>query len=384
MNAFHFAAVHWLLLCVIGLQPANSLQPAIYPPTTLTSEGCSETTISNFQLSDTLLQISQQLSSSPIKKSGSSLEEFLKSNPRVEEAYYNGTYHVQKLQPLVTDECLGSQEILNEPLVDLTTITCETIYQMHRSSSSGSFLVIAGNGSLVKVYCDMEGDNCGGEGGWMRVAHLDMTQSGSQCPQEFRKRNISGVDYCGRFETGNCISTTFSTLGIKYKQVCGRLRGYQYGSPTSFYSYWKKEQDINGYYMDGASITYGSPRKHLWTFACGIRDSYTGTLYSECPCNTNGNNKNNTAPAFVGDDYYCESGATVTSSADDFFPDDPLWDGKECNGNEEPCCTHPKMPWFIRTLDQTTNEDIELRLCANIYADIGDDVLVDKIDLYIR
>ena len=31
------------------------------------------------------------------------------------------------------------------------------------------------NGSLVQVYCDMEGTNCGGQGGWMRVAHVNMS-----------------------------------------------------------------------------------------------------------------------------------------------------------------------------------------------------------------
>ena len=30
------------------------------------------------------------------------------------------------------------------------------------------------------------------------------------------------------------------------------------------------------------------------------------------------------------------------------YPNDPLWDGQQCNGNEGPCCTNPKMPWFIR------------------------------------
>ena len=39
------------------------------------------------------------------------------------------------------------------------------------------------------------------------------------------------------------------------------------------------------------------------------------------------------------------------------------WDGQQCGGAEVPCCTHPNMPWFIKTLNETITEDIELRLC---------------------
>ena len=47
-----------------------------------------------------------------------------------------------------------------------------------------------------------------------------------------------------------------------------------------------------------------------------------------------------------------------------FFSNDPLWDGQQCPGAEAPCCTHPNMPWFNKTLSETTTEDIELRVCA--------------------
>ena len=56
-----------------------------------------------------------------------------------------------------------------------------------------------------------------------------------------------------------------------------------------------------------------------------------------------------------------------------FLPNDPLWDGQQCDGVEAPCCTHPNMPWFIKTLGETTTEDIQLRLCTSsppIYEDI--------------
>lgn len=375
-----FCALHILLLCATGdFSALTNLVPAIYPPMKSTSEKCQESSIiSSPQLSNILQDVSLQVPSLPMENCGSVLDTFFHNNPQVEAAYYNQTYLVQTL-----NIDFGSQETTNELLSHLATMSCKTIYQMQPSSPSGHYMIRAGNGSLTQVYCDMEGDKCGGEGGWMRVAHLDMTQPESQCPQGFGQQNVSGTRYCGRFETNNCVTTTFPSHGVTYMHVCGRLRGYQYGTPTSFRGYWVKGQTINSYYVDGASITYGSPRKHIWTYACGVRDSYTGSSYSECPCNTNGNNENNIAPSFVGDDYYCESGAMATSTDSQLFSEDPLWDGEQCLGFEGPCCTNPNMPWFVKALDQPSSEDTELRMCAVIYAAV-DDVLVDLIDIYIR
>ena len=65
-----------------------------------------------------------------------------------------------------------------------------------------------------------------------------------------------------------------------------------------------------------------------------------------------------------------------------FFPNDPLWDGQQCDGVEAPCCTHPNMPWFTKTLDETTTEDIQLRLCNN--EGLGDEeTLLQLIELYV-
>ena len=37
-----------------------------------------------------------------------------------------------------------------------------------------------------------------------------------------------------------------------------------------------------------------------------------------------------------------------------------------CNGLEVPCCTNNKMLWFYKTLNSTTSDDIELRVCSNL------------------
>ena len=54
-------------------------------------------------------------------------------------------------------------------------LSCADVLRCNPSVSSGYYRIQAANGSLVQVYCDMEGANCGGEGGWTRVAFLNAT-----------------------------------------------------------------------------------------------------------------------------------------------------------------------------------------------------------------
>ena len=102
---------------------------------------------------------------------------------------------------------------------------------------------------------------------------------------------------------------------------------------------------------------------HIWTYAGGLSEDHHWGHFL-CPCNTG--SFNITLPSFVGNDSYCESGLPAGQAWQHvLYPSDPSWDGQQCNGNERPCCTNPKMPWFIKTLSETTTDNIELRMCAN-------------------
>ena len=210
--------------------------------------------------------------------------------------------------------------------------------------------------SLVHAYCNMEG--CDGEGGWTRVAYLNMSDPSQQCPTELRLYDESGVRACGRqYSSGaSCDSVTFSTNGISYSQVCGRVIGYQYGIPDALYPDFG-HVEIDSPYVDGVSITHGSPRQHIWTMIAGWRD--TGADTYDCPCNTG---STVIVQSFIGNDYFCESGNTWDTI---LYTDDPLWDGEGCGGIEGPCCNVPGIPWFHRVLNSSTTDDIELRVCAD-------------------
>ena len=49
--------------------------------------------------------------------------------------------------------------------------------------------------------------------------------------------------------------------------------GYQKSSTDGFADFHFSKRSINGPYVDGVSITYGTPRKHVRTYASGNSDS---------------------------------------------------------------------------------------------------------------
>ena len=234
----------------------------------------------------------------------------------------------------------------------------------------------------------MKGTHCDGKGGWTRVAYLNMTESGATCPPGLTLQQYNNIDHglCGRpfsFPSASCSSTTFSTLGLNYYKVCGQLRGYQYWTTSALYPL-SVGIGIDSYYVDGISITYGqNPRKHIWTYAAGLREDSVGV--SACPCNTGYYGGINVVSFFVGNHYYCEAGLDHDKTLEQvLYANDTLWDGKNCDSREASCCTNSKMPWFYRVLDDITQEDIELRVCSDQGVSNDEEVPLDIIELYVR
>ena len=268
------------------------------------------------------------------------------------------------------DCCEVAQQWYTQPNVFPLFASCEDIKTMSPSAPSGYYNITKYDGTTQRVYCDMEHSHrylCGSTG-WARVAYLDMSDPSQRCPAELR---LYSEGACGKqYYSYGCNSVTFSTNGIRYSQVCGRVIGYQYGHTDAFNSY-----SIDGPYVEGISITHGSPRQHIWTLAAGYDE--TGTSSIHCPCNTG---STTSVPSFVGDDYFCESG-TSSSPASQLYTDDPLWDGEGCGGDEGPCCNVPGIPWFHKVLNSSTTDDVELRVCASFSAE---DAPVSLYELYVK
>ena len=288
-----------------------------------------------------------------------------------------GQYNATQDEDLMT----ALQQITQHlPMKQIQSTSCKSIHNSNQSAPSGYYKIQNANGSVAQVYCDMEGTNCGGQGGWTRVAYVNMTQAGTTCPQGLEQMSFNESSYCGRFSPGSgCVSAILDTI-ISYQQVCGRVAGYQENGPDAFRPYILTSANINQVYFDGLSILHGSPRNHIWTYAAGFLQDQTstGTGSDICPCN---NGSTHQVPLYVGSDYYCESGNNG-GCPNIVFPD-VLWDGQQCDGLEAPCCTHPNMPWFIKTLNETTTDNIELRACTTNEGCHGT-VPVFLIELYIR
>ena len=186
---------------------------------------------------------------------------------------------------------------------------------------------------------------CGATGGWRRVVYLNMTDPNTNCPSGWQLTSHCKRT-CGKVNTSrpSCDSVFFPVSGGDYTSVCGSIRAYQYNHIDAFEAYHDgRVTTIEGAYVAGVSLTHGSPRQHIWTFAAG---SYEEDFYDEdaCPCDTT---VSINIPPFVGGDYFCESGVNSGSSTGGFHPDDPLWDGEGCSCRSS-CCSFNNPPYFTK------------------------------------
>ena len=218
---------------------------------------------------------------------------------------------------------------------------------------------------------------CGGIG-WRRVVYLDMTDPTTTCPSGWHITTHSKRT-CGRATTGTltCDSAIFPVSGGSYTRVCGRIRAYQYSRTDAFEAYHRGDMTtIDGAYVSGVSLTHGSPRQHIWTFAAGAGETLS-SAGDACPCDAS---INISIPDFVGTDYFCESGRNSHRSANHFYPDDPLWDGQDCISSST-CCSFNTPPYFTKQLPTPTTDDIEARICQ--FAS-SDDSPVELVELYVQ
>ena len=220
---------------------------------------------------------------------------------------------------------------------------------------------------------------CGSTGGWRRAVYLDMTDPKTDCPSAWKPKGLSNRT-CGRTsgESNSCDSAFFPVSGGPYSQVCGRIRAYQVGVPDSFRN---GRAAIDDAYFSGMAVMHGNPRQHIWTFASGAWENGTSFRASNCPCDAA---SGLSVPSFVRQDYFCESGYISPGYWDELsalkIHSDPLWDGKGCHPSST-CCSLHNPPYFTKTLNETSTDDLELRLCLN---DVLDDILVELVELYIK
>ena len=212
---------------------------------------------------------------------------------------------------------------------------------------------------------------CGGYG-WRRVAFLNMTDANQSCPNTWREYSQDSFRFCGRQQTnfGSCSSVNYSPDGLNYTEVCGRIIGYQYATPDGRDRFitLTPGSEIDELYVDGVSITYGSPRQHIWTL-------YAGHHEFRC-CGSQ-------PPSFVGQNFFCDTGNPAGDPFHYSLHDSHLlWDGDGCTDDIH-CCAPSSGPWFNTTLPAPTAEDIEIRICGDQQT-TDEDTPLELIEIYVK
>jgi hypothetical protein len=287
---------------------------------------------------------------------------------------------------LLTDVTGCSGDGLGGPLNPIkpppkTESSCNDILSNHPQKKSGYYNIKVGQ-KTIRVYCLM-GTLCGENKGWTRFGQLDMTKD--VCPNSLQMYETNKIRHCGRKYSGNggCGSVTMPSNGIKYKSVCGRVFGMQYYTTEGFCPQTKLPVTIDSPYLDGVSITHGTPRQHIFSLASGKYE--TRNKLNVCPCNkiTIAKYRDmDSPPKFVGSDYFCESGNDRSRALAMYYTKDILWDNEGCHSMETPCCANNKHPgWFYKKLAEITDDSIELRVCTD-QGTSNEKVTVTKYDIY--
>ncbi len=276
----------------------------------------------------------------------------------------------------------GSQLPTSDGHISLLDIeikgSCTNVYP-----PTSGYYWINGPFGPVGVFCELNPE-FGESGGWVRIANVDMSEQ-TECPEGLELLT-DPARMCRKPVESGCGSASFSTHGLTYSKVCGTVNGYQYYTTGAFYaSFFGKGSTIDDYYVDGISLTHGhSPRKHIWTFASGVGEG-TVESYSNCPCSSPHCLYDYILPAFIGSDYFCETGnrGLWSDTPSQWFTEDLLWDGKGCGANSTCCGGRAGKRWFCKSLPEPTTDDIEIRLCTDEER-TNEDVAVAVIELYIQ
>ena len=270
--------------------------------------------------------------------------------------------------------------------------SCKELKLNSPFSQSGYYLLnTSGSEPVNRVFCNFEIDGvCGGDKGWLQVAHINMSDPLDECPFPWSTKTATHNSeirrLCGRTNFTACNRVPFSSLGMNYTRVCGRVLAYGNSTPNAFEPVRLSSPplSVEDVYVDGIVVSKGSPksRQHVWTFAASLEEK-EDSIYigSKCPCSLSKNKSDDfpiTIPSFVQNHYFCEAGATEFEYR--VYWDDPLWDGQGCSTSS--CCSFNNPPWFSRTFNVSSDE-LQVSLCADGPIE-NEEVLIETLQLYVQ
>jgi len=208
-----------------------------------------------------------------------------------------------------------------------------------------------------------------------RVLVFDFDPSDASCPSS--SEYDPTAPGCVVYDTGPASIEVPVSVG-EYTEVWGHVRGRQQQTPDAFTPYPASggTATVDDIYVDGVSITTGSPRRHVFTLAAGLNiPEPPGGGGNACPCDGG-----EAAPPFLRESWVCETGNNaVEYDFDPAYYDDVLWDADAMGGSS---CTPLGEPGeFHVVLDRPASGPLEVR----IMQDMGDDAFaVTELRLWVR
>ena len=229
---------------------------------------------------------------------------------------------------------------------------CSTLLAENPSHKSGYVTIFPNGlrGPAIEVFCDMETTG----GGWTRILSVGVGKT--KC---FGNFTLNSQGYC--VKSANTVGFFVETMGLDYTEIRGSVSAYQSGSSDGFRRYGGATSHIDDNYVDGLSFTYfddTNQRHHIFTYAIG--QSQAGNRQS-CP-----DIGGDAPPAYVEDDYYCESGNAESGYTFDFYEQE-LFGGFE----------------FYKNLNGIGSRNLEVRVMNDQHT--GDENIgLNSIYIYIR
>ena len=249
--------------------------------------------------------------------------------------------------------------------------SCDIVSGLTFPFPSGTYRIGSSQDNYSLMNCSTSTAlTCNGTSGrWRRVAYLNTTsQTNIECPGCLKAAtNPPSCRIFGKSPT--CSSAFFSTGGLPYTQVCGRIYGRYSLTPDAFDTFpagRSASPTIDDNYVDGVSLSYGmSPRNHVWTLAATVPQHSRMAGCTSCKY---------LVPDFVGSDYSCQRVPDCNRLSDDSTCRlVEVWnDDNQCNGGKT----------FYRNLAQTTTEDLEMRLCRDQAAS-DEDIFITFIEIFV-
>ena len=175
---------------------------------------------------------------------------------------------------------LCQQQMLSFPLGLPPTVTISTGQTCPSQDNIGIRLILEDSYSVPPC-------SCGGDGYFIRVAYLNMSDPNQQCPSNWTL-TTSPVRGCGRSSAGQntCDSVLYPVHGHIYSSVCGIVLAYQIRVGARFGAALDTRGNTTQYfYISGLSLVNGpaGSRQHIVTFAAALDEqdlTYNGFSYS--------------------------------------------------------------------------------------------------------